>query len=94
MLGQGKEECTDEVIDPAELVAKRLGLLRELVPKAVRVAVLLNPDRVSIKPFDAVQIDNQGEDRFGSNPAVTAPQYWSPVLFNQQTYHLVPNFKI
>jgi putative ABC transport system substrate-binding protein len=26
-----------------ELVAKRLGLLRELVPKAVRVAVLLNP---------------------------------------------------
>jgi hypothetical protein len=63
----GKEECTDEVIDPAELVAKRLRLLRELVPKAVRVAVLLNPDRVSIKPFDAVQIDNQGEDRFGSN---------------------------
>jgi hypothetical protein len=48
------------------LVAKRLRLLRELVPKAVRVAVLLNPDRVSIKPFDAVQIDNQGEDRFGS----------------------------
>jgi putative ABC transport system substrate-binding protein len=27
----------------AELVAKRLGLLRELVPKAVRVAVLINP---------------------------------------------------
>jgi putative ABC transport system substrate-binding protein len=26
-----------------EVVAKRLGLLRELVPKAVRVAVLLNP---------------------------------------------------
>jgi putative ABC transport system substrate-binding protein len=26
-----------------ELVAKRLGLLRELVPKAVRIAVLLNP---------------------------------------------------
>jgi putative ABC transport system substrate-binding protein len=26
-----------------ELVAKRLGLLRELVPKAIRVAVLLNP---------------------------------------------------
>jgi putative ABC transport system substrate-binding protein len=29
-----------------ELIAKRLGLLRELVPKAVRVAVLLNPGNV------------------------------------------------
>jgi putative ABC transport system substrate-binding protein len=27
----------------AEVVAKRLGLLRELVPKAVRIAVLVNP---------------------------------------------------
>jgi putative ABC transport system substrate-binding protein len=29
-----------------EMVAKRLGLLRELVPKAVRVAVLVNPANV------------------------------------------------
>ena len=27
----------------AELIAKRLALLRELVPKAVRIAVLVNP---------------------------------------------------
>jgi ABC-type uncharacterized transport system substrate-binding protein len=61
----GKEECTDEVIDPAELVAKRLRLLRELVPKAVRVAVLLNPDRVSIKPFDAVKLTTKARTASG-----------------------------
>jgi putative tryptophan/tyrosine transport system substrate-binding protein len=32
----------------AELAAKRLGLLRELVPTAARVAVLLNPAEVAI----------------------------------------------
>ncbi len=31
-----------------ELVAKRLGLLRDLVPKAVRVAVLFNPDNATV----------------------------------------------
>jgi putative tryptophan/tyrosine transport system substrate-binding protein len=31
-----------------EVTAKRLGLLRELVPKAVRVAVLINPANASI----------------------------------------------
>ena len=32
----------------AEVVAKRLGLLQELVPKAVRIAVLVNPTNSSI----------------------------------------------
>jgi putative tryptophan/tyrosine transport system substrate-binding protein len=31
-----------------EVVAKRLGLLRELVPKAVRVAVLVNPGNATV----------------------------------------------
>jgi putative ABC transport system substrate-binding protein len=30
-----------------ELIAKRLGLLHELVPRAVRIAVLVNPDNTS-----------------------------------------------
>jgi putative ABC transport system substrate-binding protein len=33
---------------PVEVVAKRLGLLRELVPAAIRVAVLANPANVAI----------------------------------------------
>jgi putative ABC transport system substrate-binding protein len=32
----------------AELTAKRLGLLRELVPGATRIAVIVNPDHASI----------------------------------------------
>ena len=35
---------TDINFRGAELAAKRLGLLRELVRRAARVAVLLNPD--------------------------------------------------
>src|SRR5256885_1209158 len=34
----------------AELVAKRLGLLRELVPRAPNIAVLLNPANPNAKP--------------------------------------------
>jgi putative ABC transport system substrate-binding protein len=40
-----------------EVVAKRLGLLHELVPKAVRVAVLLNPANVA--PADTTLRDLQ-----------------------------------
>ena len=35
----------------AEVIAKRLELLRELVPTAVRVAVLVNPDDTQITPL-------------------------------------------
>jgi putative ABC transport system substrate-binding protein len=38
----------------AELVAKRLGLLRELLPQAPNIAVLLNPANPNAKPISAV----------------------------------------
>ena len=37
----------------AELVAKRLGLLRELVPRAPNIAVLLNPANPNAKPVSS-----------------------------------------
>jgi putative ABC transport system substrate-binding protein len=37
----------------AELVAKRLGLLRELMPQAPTIAVLLNPTNPNAKPVSA-----------------------------------------
>jgi putative ABC transport system substrate-binding protein len=37
----------------AELVAKRLGLLRELLPQAPNIAVLLNPNNPNAKPVSA-----------------------------------------
>jgi putative ABC transport system substrate-binding protein len=37
----------------AELVAKRLGLLRELLPRAPNIAVLLNPANPNAKPISA-----------------------------------------
>src|SRR3954447_10114530 len=37
----------------AELVAKRLGLLRELLPQAANIAVLLNPGNPNAKPVSA-----------------------------------------
>jgi putative ABC transport system substrate-binding protein len=38
----------------AELVAKRLGLLRELLPHAPKIAVLLNPSNPNAKPIASV----------------------------------------
>src|SRR5262249_26587355 len=37
----------------AELVAKRLGLLRELLPQAPNIAVLLNPANPNAKPISS-----------------------------------------
>jgi putative ABC transport system substrate-binding protein len=37
----------------AELVAKRLGLLRELLPQAANIAVLLNPGNPNAKPVSS-----------------------------------------
>jgi putative ABC transport system substrate-binding protein len=37
-----------------ELVAKRLGLLRELVPQAATIAVLLNPTHPSVKQVSEI----------------------------------------
>ena len=34
-----------------EVIAKRLGLLREMVPAAVRIAALINPANVTAAPF-------------------------------------------
>jgi putative ABC transport system substrate-binding protein len=42
-LGQPGGNATGINFLAAEIVAKRLGLLHDLVPKAVRIAVLLNP---------------------------------------------------
>src|SRR6202142_1515304 len=40
---------------PSEVVAKRLRLLHDLVPKAVRIAVLVNPDNMSETTLREVQ---------------------------------------
>jgi ABC-type uncharacterized transport system substrate-binding protein len=46
-LGRPGGDMTGVNVLFAELVAKRLGLLHDLVPKAVRVAVLVNPASTS-----------------------------------------------
>jgi putative tryptophan/tyrosine transport system substrate-binding protein len=40
-----------------EVMAKRLGLLRELVPAAARLAVLVNPTNVGRGPFTRAELD-------------------------------------
>jgi putative ABC transport system substrate-binding protein len=42
-------------------------------------------DRVRVQPFVAAQLDNHCEARFGSKPAVTAPQHWQPLRLSQRT---------
>jgi putative ABC transport system substrate-binding protein len=42
----------------AELAPKRLGVLRELVPAAKRIAVLVNPDHASITEATLRDVDN------------------------------------
>ena len=39
----------------------------------------------AVRSVVAAQFDNHSEDRFGSNPEITAPQHWLPVHLNQQT---------
>src|SRR6202040_3523364 len=41
----------------AEVMAKRLGLLRELVPAAARIAVLVNPTNVGRGPFTRAELE-------------------------------------
>jgi len=48
-------------VPPAELVAKRLALLRELVPGAARIAVLVNP--ADPERLEAVVADAQAAAR-------------------------------
>ena len=47
-LGRPGGNATGVNFFTAELVAKRLGLLRELLPKATRVAALVNPDNAAL----------------------------------------------
>ena len=47
-LGRPGGNATGINFFTAELVAKRLGLLRELLPKATRVAALVNPDNAAL----------------------------------------------
>src|SRR5262249_32554229 len=49
-LGRPGGNATGIINFTGEVVAKRLGLLRELVPGAVRVAVLVNPTNVASTP--------------------------------------------
>jgi putative ABC transport system substrate-binding protein len=56
-LNQPGSNATGTHFLTAEVVAKRLGLLRELLPKATRVAVLLNPGDVARAEYTRRELD-------------------------------------
>jgi CheY-like chemotaxis protein len=56
----------------SDLVPKRLGLLHELAPKAIRVAVLVNPNTVNAEAtVSRIEPDRTGRPRHGTaNPGL------------------------
>jgi putative tryptophan/tyrosine transport system substrate-binding protein len=56
-LGRPGGNATGVSFLTAELVAKRLGLLRELLPGAVRVAVLFNPDNAALMDSNKQELE-------------------------------------
>ncbi len=61
----------------SELVAKRLGLLRELLPAAARVGALVNPNAATAEDFvkDFAAADNAGKRlaQADANPVDSMP---------------------
>jgi putative tryptophan/tyrosine transport system substrate-binding protein len=56
-LGRPGGNATGVSFLTAELVAKRLGLLRELLPGAVRVAVLFSPDNAALMESNMQELE-------------------------------------
>jgi ABC-type uncharacterized transport system substrate-binding protein len=59
-LGRPGGNATGVNFFTAELVAKRLGLLRELLPQASRVAALVNPDNAVLMQATMRELDEAG----------------------------------
>jgi putative ABC transport system substrate-binding protein len=56
-LGRPGGNATGVNFFTAELLAKRLGLLRDLMPGAVRVAVLFSPDNATLMQFNMQELE-------------------------------------